>query len=129
MEQKKELTWEERHPNGNLSHHTFIDGFDDLTTLDEVKTKVALRVLKNHLQAELGFVMSDSLFVDIFKKIPYLAPARPICEYSILYGFIQPLKKILKAHNVPDENLGIDVSTIMRFFKVGGNVCITRKRI
>ena len=70
MKEKREMTWEERHPNGDVSHHTFIDGFDDLTTLDEVKTKVALRVLKNHLQAELGFVMSDSLFVDIFKRIP-----------------------------------------------------------
>ncbi len=129
MKEKRELTWDEQHPNGDLSHHTFIDGFDDLATLGEIEAKVALRVLKTHLQAELGFEMSDSLFVDIFKKIPYLAPVRPICEFSIFYGFIQPLKKILKTHNVPDENLKKAVTTIMRFFKVGGKVYISRESI
>ncbi len=27
MEQKKKLTWEERHPNGDESHHTFFEGY------------------------------------------------------------------------------------------------------
>ena len=104
----------------DLSHHTFIDGFDDLSTLNEAETKVALRVLKSHLQTELGFEVSDSLFVDIFKTIPYLAPTRPLCEFSILHGFILPLRDILKAHNALGTNWRENVGIIMKFFGVGG---------
>lgn len=120
MKEKRELTWAEKHPNGDLSHHTFIEGFDDLCTLNEQEVKVALRTLKSHLQKELGFKMTDSLFVDIFKKIPYLAPARPICGLSILHGFILPLRDILKAHNVLDQNWKENVRIIMKFFHAGG---------
>ena len=28
MKQKKKLTWEERHPNGDVSHHTFFENFE-----------------------------------------------------------------------------------------------------
>ena len=107
----------------DLSHHTFIDGFDDLSTLNESETKVALRVLKSHLHAELGFEISDSMFVDIFKKIPYLAPTRPLCEFSILHGFILPLRDILKTYNALDQSWRENVSIIMNFFKVGGKAC------
>ena len=120
MEKRNDLSWGERHPNGNLSHHTFLDGFEDLPMLNEVETKVALRVLKAQLQKELSFEISDGLFTDIFKRIPYLAPTRPLCEFSILHGFILPLKKILETHNALDENWRENVSIIMKFFKVGG---------
>lgn len=120
MEKSKDLSWNERHPNGNLSHHTFLDGFDGLTMLNEEETKVALRVLKAHLENELKFEISDSLFANIFKSIPYLALARPLCMFSNLHGFILPLKRILEAHNALDENWRENVSIIMGFFKVGG---------
>ena len=113
----------------DLSHHTFIDGFDDLSTLNEAETKVALRVLKSHLQTELGFEISDSLFADIFKTIPYLAPTRPLCEYSILHGFILPLRDILKAHNALGTNWRENVGIIMKFFGVGGKVVVVKSPI
>ena len=121
MKEKRELTWEERHPNGDVSHHTFIDGFDGLITLNEEETKVALRVLKAQLQEVLGFDMSDSLFVDIFRRIPYLAPSRPYGAFSTLHGFILPLRDTLKSHNAIDNNWRKNVSTIMKFFGVGGS--------
>ena len=120
MEQKQKLTWEERHPCGDVSHHTFLDGFEDLLTLSEVETKVVLRVMKAHLEEILGFEMTDDLFVDIVKEIPYLAPARPCGAYSKLHGFIIPLKNILKAHNAVDDQWMETVSTIMKFFRIGG---------
>ena len=120
MEKSKDLSWNERHPNGNLSHHTFLDGFDGLTMLNKEETKVALRVLKAHLENELKFEISDSLFANIFKSIPYLAPARPLSMFSNLHGYILPLKKILEDHNALDENWRENVSIIMGFFRVGG---------
>lgn len=128
MELKKKLTWEERHPNGDLSHHTFLDGFEDLPTLNEVETKEGLRVMKAHLEERLGFGMTDDLFANIVKEIPYLAPARPYGMYSKLHGFVLPLKNILKAHNAVDEHWMETVSTIMKFFRIiGGGYTISEK--
>ena len=107
MEQKKELTWEERHPNGDVRNYTFFDEFESLPTLDKIETKVALRVLKCHLEEKLGFEMTDELFVAIIKRIPYLAPTHP-------YGMF------LKAHHAVDEHWMKTVSIIMEFFKIGG---------
>lgn len=121
MKEKREMTWEERHPNGDVSHHTFIDGFVGLTTLNEEESKVALRILKAQLQEKLGFEMSDNLFVDIFRRIPHLAPSRPYGAFSTLHGFILPLRDILKAHNALGNNWRENVGTIMKFFGVGGS--------
>lgn len=67
MEQKKKLTWEERHPNGDVSHHTFFEGFEDLPSLSEVETKVVLRVMKSHLEERIGCAITDELFTSIIK--------------------------------------------------------------
>ena len=120
MEQKKKLTWEERHPNGDVSHHTFFEGFEDLPSLSEVETKVVLRIMKSHLEERIGCAITDELFTSIIKKIPYLAPARPYGMYSKLHGFILPLKNILNAHNAVDEHWMETVSIIMKFFRIGG---------
>jgi hypothetical protein len=128
MEQKKNLTWEERHPYGDISHHTFLDGFEDLPALGEVETRVVLRVMKAHLEERLGFKITDDLFTTIIKRIPYLAPARPYGMYSKLHGFVLPLKNILKAHNAVDEHWMETVSTIMKFFRIiGGGYTISEK--
>ena len=62
----------------------------------------------------------ESIQADIFKRIPYLAPTRPLCMFSTLHGFILPLKSVLEAHNALDEKWRENVSIIMSFFKVGG---------
>lgn len=120
MEQKKKLTWEEKHPNGDVSHHTFFEGFKNLPSLTEVETKVVLRVMKSHLEERIGCAITDELFTSIIKKIPYLAPARPYGMFSQLHGFILPLKNILVAHNAVDEHWMESVSAIMNFFRIGG---------
>jgi hypothetical protein len=129
MEQKKKLTWEERHPNGDVSHHTFFEGFEDLPSLSEVETKVVLRVMKSHLEERIGCAITDELFTSIIKKIPYLAPARPYGMYSKLHGFILPLKNILNAHNAVDEHWMETVSIIMKFFRIGGGGYTTSERL
>lgn len=120
MEQKKKLTWEEKHPNGDVSHHTFFEGFKNLPSLTEVETKVVLRVMKSHLEERMGSEITDELFTSIIKRIPYLAPARPYGVFSQLHGFILPLKNILNTHNAVDEHWMETVSIIMNFFRIGG---------
>ena len=129
MEQKKKLTWEERHPYGDVSHHTFFEGFEDLSSLTEVETKVVLRVMKSHLEERIGCAITDELFTSIIKKIPYLAPARPYGMYSKFHGFILPLKNILNAHNAVDEHWMESVSAIMKFFRIGGGGYTIRERL
>ena len=120
MEQKKKLTWEEKHPNGDESHHTFFEGFKNLPSLTEVETKVVLRVMKSHLEERMGSEITDELFTSIIKRIPYLAPVRPYGVFSQLHGFILPLKNILNTHNAVDEHWMETVSIIMNFFRIGG---------
>ena len=121
MEQRKKLTWEEKHPYGDVSHHTFFEGFEELPTLTEVETKVVLRVMNFHLEERMGCEITDELFTSIIKRIPYLAPARPYGMYSKLHGFILPLKNILVAHNAVDEHWMESVSAIMEFFRIDGS--------
>lgn len=113
MEQKKDYTWNERHPNGNLRYYTFIDEFDGIGTLDEIGTKCILRTLKYHLESEIGFEISDEAFLAIFFKIINLGPARPLGMYSFFYGFAVPMKKLLQ-----ELNLHCGVQDIFRFFNV-----------
>ena len=118
MEQKKEQTWDERHPNGDVSHHTFINAFDGIDTLDEIETKIALRVLKHHLEQNLALEISDELFIAIFKIIPYLKPARPYGAYSVL-GFLKPIQELLISHGM--TNTMEKACIIKRFFGIGSN--------
>lgn len=113
MEEKKNSTWNERHPNGNLRYYTFIDEFDGIGTLDEIGTKCVLRTLKYHLESEIGFEISDEAFLAIFFKIINLGPARPLGMYSFLYGFAVPMKKLLQ-----ELNLHCGVQDIFHFFNV-----------
>lgn len=78
MEQKKEMSWDERHPMGNLRYYTFLDGFNGVESLKETGTKCALRVLKRHLEDHLGFELTDEAFIAIFFRVINLGPARPL---------------------------------------------------
>ena len=113
MEKKKQLTWDERHPFGNLRYYTFLDNFVGVTSLEETASKVALRVLKRHLEEALGFELSDEQFIAIFFKVINLGPARPLGAWSFQYGFVVPMQKTLQAHD-----LHCGVKEIFDFFNV-----------
>ena len=113
MEKKKQLTWDERHPFGNLRYYTFLDNFVGVTSLEETASKVALRVLKHHLEEALGFELSDEQFLAIFFKVINLGPARPLGAWSFQYGFVVPMQKTLQAHD-----LHCGVKEIFDFFNV-----------
>ena len=113
MEKKKQLTWDERHPFGNLRYYTFLDNFEGVTSLEENASKAALRVLKLHLEEALGFELSDDQFIAIFFKVINLGPARPLGALSFQYGFVVPMQKTLQAHD-----LHCGVNEIFHFFNV-----------
>lgn len=113
MEKKKELTWNERHPYGNLCYYTFLDDFEGVTSLEYTTTKVALRVLKHHLEDAMGFELSDEQFIAIFFRVINLGPSRPLGIGSFQYGFVVPMQKTLQA-----QNLHCGVEEIFRFFNV-----------
>jgi len=113
MEKKKELAWEERHPYGNLSYHTFLNDFEGVSSLQKTATKVALRVLKHHLEEAMGLELTDEQFMAIFFKVINLGPARPLGALSFQYGFVVPMQKTLQAHD-----LHCGVNEIFHFFNV-----------
>ena len=113
MEKKKSLSWDERHPNGDLSYHTFLDSFEDVSFLHEEGTKVALRTLKYHLEEEIGYELSDEAFLAIFFRVINLRPARPLGGWSFQYGFVVPMQKTLQAHD-----LHCGAKEIIDFFNV-----------
>lgn len=113
MEKKKSLSWDERHPNGDLSYHTFLDSFEDVSFLHEEGTKVALRTLKYHLEEEIGYELSDEAFLAIFFRVINLRPAHPLGGWSFQYGFVVPMQKTLQA-----LNLHCGAKEIIDFFNV-----------
>ena len=113
MEEKKELSWDERHPMGNLRYYTFVDRFDGIDSLGETGTKCALRLLKYQLEDKLGFELTDEQFTAIFFRVINLGPARPLGAYSFLYGFVEPMRKLLA-----EQQLSCNINDIFSFFNV-----------
>ena len=113
MEQKKELSWDERHPMGNLRYYTFVDGFDGVNSLGETATKCAFRLLKYQLEDKLGFELTDEQFTAIFFRVINLGPARPLGMYSFQYGFVEPMRKLLA-----EQHLSCNINDIFSFFNV-----------
>ena len=72
------------------SHFYSLRDFDNIKTLDEPETRVALRTLKYHLEESMGFEMSDELFEDIFMMIPYLRAISPLGSGYAMLGFVRP---------------------------------------
>lgn len=113
MEKKKDLSWDERHPNGDLSYHTFLDSFEDVSTLNGVGAKVALRTLKYYLEEEIGYELSDKAFLAIFFKVINLRPARPLGGWSFHYGYVVPMAKLLQKYKID-----CGLHPIFKFFRV-----------
>lgn len=93
-------------------HYLSLNSFKNIKTIGLAETIVALRVLKYHFEESMGFEMSDELFEEILKRIPYLRPLHPFGSGCSMLGYVQPLKQILKKYHVCEE----DYKKIMQFF-------------
>jgi len=90
-------------------------GFEELPTLNEAQTRIALRVLKYHLEERLGWGMTDGFFIRMFKAIPGLHGIG-LGEFNDI-GYWQPLINIIKEFEVPCE-VCQGVRDFQSFFRV-----------
>ena len=90
-----------------------MDSFEDISSLHEVGTKVALRTLKYHLEEEIGYELSDEAFLAIFFIVMNLRPARPLGGWSFQHGFVTPMEELLKEYK-----LDCGPQPIFKFFRV-----------
>lgn len=105
MENLGKSRWESNEDWFKYDHHAGLKRFNDLSTLGNTATDVALRTLKYHLEDELGFEISDELFTDIFRKVCSFSPVPALGGYAVL-EFVQPLQRILERHGVSKDKLG-----------------------
>ena len=113
MEQEKESRWFGNEHWFNFGHKAGLERFESIKSLENTATAVALRALKYHLEDEIGFEISDELFVEIFRKICNFHPVPALGAYATL-EFIQPLQRILNEHGVSEKK----VDAIWKTFRI-----------
>ena len=89
-----------------FEHYAGLKGFDDVSSMGNTPTAIALRALKYHLEEELGLEISDELFTDIFRKVCNFRPVPGLGAYAVL-EFIQPLQRILDSHGLSKDKVGV----------------------
>ena len=99
------------HPIDDFSYHSTFRVFEDDIKLDDNQQKVALRMLKYFYETSLFAKLSDELFLDLVRTIPYLAPLHPLASPYARLGYIRPLIKMLEKYNRKD----IKIEGIMSF--------------
>lgn len=113
MEREKESRWFGNEHWFKFGHKPGLKRFENINSLGCTASTIALRSLKYHLEEELGFEISDDLFIDIFKKVCNFHPV-PALGGMAAMEFVQPLQKILKKHGIFKTNVG----AIWRVFRV-----------
>lgn len=113
MEQKRKSRWEGNEHWFKFGHEAGLQRFENIKSLGETPTAVALRSLKYQLEENLGFEITDDLFIDIFRKVCNFHPVPALGGYAVL-EFIQPLQRILERHGVSKDKLG----AIWRTFRI-----------
>lgn len=113
MENLGKSRWEGNEHWFRFDHQSGLKRFDEISTLGETATAVALRSLKYQLENELGFEISDTLFCQLFRKVCNFRPVPALGGYASL-EFVQPLQRILEKHGVSGKQLG----AVWRTFRV-----------
>jgi len=89
--------------------------FDGVFGLNPPESTLALRLLKYHLEEQLGWGMSDELFIRVFKITAMMRNTRPWLGED--GGFWRPLLRIEKEFNIP-FGTGLDIRVFQNFFRV-----------
>lgn len=105
MENLGKSRWEGNEHWFKYDHHSGLKSFEEISTLGNTATAVALRTVKYQLENELGLEITDNLFCEIFKKVCDLRPVPALGAYAPL-AFIQSLQRILEKHGVSGKNVG-----------------------
>ena len=113
MEEFRKSRWEGNEHWFKFDHQVGLRRFENISSLGSTPTTIALRALKYHLECEMGFEITDALFMDIFRKICHFHPLPALGAYASL-EFVQPLQRILERHGMSGKNVG----AIWRTFRV-----------
>ena len=113
MEEIRKSRWEGNEHWFMFDHQAGLRRFKNTSSLGSTTTTIALRALKYQLEKEMGFEISDDLFLDIFRKVSDFHPIPALGAYASL-EFIQPLQRILERHGVAKDYL----SAIYRVFRI-----------
>ena len=85
MENLGKSRWEGNEHWFKYDHHAGLKRFDEISTLGNTATAVALRTVKYQLENELGLEITDNLFCEIFKKVCDLRPV-PACILNVIWA-------------------------------------------
>ena len=113
MEDFRKLRWEGNEHWFKFDHQAGLKRFENISTLGNTPTAIALRALKYQLESEIGFEISDALFSDIFRKVCDFRPV-PALGANAPLEFMGSLQRILERHGVHESNVG----AIWRTFRV-----------
>jgi N-formylglutamate amidohydrolase len=103
MEQTRKSRWEGNELWFKFGHEAGLQRFENIKSLGETPTAIALRSLKYQLEENLGFEITDDLFEDIFWRVCNFNP-KPAFGGLAGLEFVVPFKNILKRHGVPENN-------------------------
>lgn len=126
-EEQKKSRWYGSEHWFNFDHQAGLRRFEDISSLGETSSAIALRALKFRLEEELGFEITDALFIDVFKKVCNFRPVPALGCYAAL-EFVQPIQKIFERHGVPG-NSRMFVGPVWRTFRVKVDTKRTYKHI
>ena len=127
MEQERKSRWEGHEFWFRYDHKEGLRRFEEIASLGNTPTAIALRSLKFQLEENLGFEISDALFIDIFKKVCNFRPAPALGGYAGL-EFIQPIQRIFENHNIFGDSNHF-VSAVWKTFRIKTDAYRTFKNI
>ncbi len=99
MEQERKSRWEGHEFWFRYDRKEGLKRFEEIASLGNTPTAIALRSLKFQLEEELGFEITDALFIDIFKKVCNFRPVPGLGGMASL-EFIQPIERIFERHGI-----------------------------
>lgn len=126
-EEQKKSRWYGNEHWFKFDHHAGLRRFEEISSLGETSSAIALRALKFRLEEELGFEITDALFIDIFKKVCNFHPVPALGCYAAL-EFVQPIQRIFERHRVPGDSR-MFVGPVWRTFRVRLDTNRTYKHI
>ena len=116
MEQERKSRWEGHEFWFNFDRKPGLRRFDELASLGGTPTAIALRTMKFQLEEELGFEISDALFIDVFKMVCNIRPVPALGGMANL-AFSQPLERIFERHGIYGDSRKF-VSAVWHVFRI-----------
>ena len=116
MEKKNNSDYDERHPNGDLSYHTYLDGFEGTydrrhyrnLLLHVPHSSTAFPEGSNHTFSELDY--EERLLIDYYTDELFIPSKQSECINSIVFPYCRLYCDVERLVNDPLESKGLGIS-------------------